>query len=66
MWDTVRQRLGDATFWRLAAAWPRTQRFTSQDRTALATWWSRRSGQNLRPLFHQWLLGAHEPTWHPG
>lgn len=66
MWDTVRQRLGDATFWRLAAAWPRTHRFTSQDRAALATWWSRRSGQNLRPLFHQWLLGAHEPTWHPG
>ena len=66
MWDTVRQRLGDATFWRLAAAWPRSHRFTSQDRTSLAPWWSRRSGHDLRPLFHRWLLGPSEPPWHAG
>ncbi len=66
MWDTIRQRLGDTTFWRLAAAWPRTHRFTSQDRDTLAAWWSRRSGQDLRPVFDAWLLGAHQPTWHAG
>ena len=66
MWDTVRQRLGDARFWRLAAAWPRTHRFTSQDRGTLAAWWSKRSGQYLTPLFHQWLLDADQPTWHAG
>ncbi len=66
LWDTIRQRLGDATFWRLAAAWPRTHRFTSQDRATLAAWWSRQSGQDLGPLFDQWLVRAHEPTWHSG
>ena len=66
MWDTIRQRLGDRTFWRLAAAWPRAHRFTSQDRATLAAWWSRRSGQDLRPLFDRWLLGRAEPTWHAG
>jgi aminopeptidase N len=64
MWDTIRQRLGDATFWRLAAAWPRSHRFTSQDRTALAAWWSRRSGQDLGPVFDRWLLGASQPAFH--
>ncbi|MGA8247277.1 MAG: M1 family metallopeptidase, partial [Nocardioides sp.] len=66
MWDTIRQRVGDATFWRLVRAWPRTHRFTSQGRTALADWWSRRTGENLRPLFDRWLLGPHEPPWHAG
>jgi len=66
MWDTIRQRLGDATFWRLAAAWPQTHRYTSQSRDSLAAWWSRQSGQDLRPLFHAWLVGHAEPTWHVG
>ena len=65
MWDTIRQRLGDPTFWRLAARWPRSHRFTSQDRDSLAAWWSRQSGQDLRPLIHRWLLAQREPTWHP-
>ena len=66
MWDTIRQRLGDTTFWRLAARWPRSHRFTSQDRDSLAAWWSRQSGQDLRPLIHRWLLAPHEPRWHAG
>jgi aminopeptidase N len=66
MWDTIRQRLGDATFWRLAAAWPRTHRFTSQSRDTLAAWWSQQSGQDLAPLFHRWLLAPGEPSYHAG
>ncbi len=66
MWDTIRQRLGDETFWRLAARWPRSHRFTSQDRVSLAAWWSKESGQHLGPLFHRWLLGPTQPAWHAG
>jgi aminopeptidase N len=66
MWDTIRQRLGDRMFWRLAARWPRSHRFTSQDRDALVAWWSRQSGQDLTPLFHEWLLGAAQPAWKAG
>jgi aminopeptidase N len=61
MWDTIRQRLGDREFWRLVRRWPATHRFTSQDRSTLAAWWSRQSGQNLKPLFHAWLLDTREP-----
>jgi aminopeptidase N len=66
MWDLVRQRVGDEEFWRLARAWLATHRFTSQDRDALVAWWSRRTGQDLRPLFRAWLLGRTQPRWHAG
>jgi aminopeptidase N len=63
MWDTLRQRLGDDEFWSLARRWLTSHRFTSQDRDTLASWWSRKSGQDLAPVFHAWLLGRTEPTW---
>jgi aminopeptidase N len=66
MWDTLRQRLGDRTFWSLATRWLHTHRFTSQDRDSLAAWWSRESGQDLTPVFHRWLLAREEPTWKAG
>jgi aminopeptidase N len=66
MWDTIRQQIGDATFWKLAARWPRAHRFTSQDRAAIAAWWSRHSGQELRPVFRRWLLASAEPAYHAG
>jgi aminopeptidase N len=68
MWDTIRQRVGDARFWKLVAAWPRSHRFTSQDRTTIAAWWSKKSGQDLKPLFRRWLLASSEPAyhWHSG
>ena len=66
MWDEVRQRVGTDEFWRLAREWLATHRFTSQDRATVVAWWSRRTGQDLRPLFHAWLLRAHQPAWHAG
>ena len=66
MWDTIRQRLGNQAFWKIATQWPKAHRFTSQDRGVVAAWWSKRSGQDLKPLFHQWLLGPNEPPWHAG
>jgi aminopeptidase N len=66
MWDTIRQRLGDQTFWRLAAAWPHTHLYTSQDLDSIADWWSEQSGQDLRALFRSWLVDGSEPHWHAG
>jgi aminopeptidase N len=66
MWDTIRQRLGDRQFWSLARQWLTDHRFTSQNRDTLAAWWSRRSGQDLTPVFHAWLLGPTEPLWKAG
>jgi aminopeptidase N len=66
MWDLVRQRVGDREFWQLARQWLAAHRFTSQDRDTVEAWWSRRTGQDLRPLFQAWLLGRRQPAWHPG
>jgi aminopeptidase N len=66
MWDVVRQRVGTGEFWRLAREWLATHRFTSQDRQTVIAWWSRRTGQDLRPLFHGWLLAARQPPWRAG
>jgi aminopeptidase N len=66
MWDTLRQRLGDDEFWSLATRWLQAHRFTSQDRAALAAWWSRESGQDLTPVFDAWLVGEREPAWRAG
>ena len=59
MWDTIRQRVGDDEFWRLAprvAAAPTAS--PARTATTLAAWWSKQSGQDLTPVFHAWLLGA--------
>ena len=66
MWDTIRQRVGDEEFWSLARRWLQAHRFTSQDRDTLAAWWSRKSGEDLTPVFHAWLEAPREPTWSPG
>jgi aminopeptidase N len=63
MWDTIRQRVGDQEFWRLVRAWPRSHRFQSEGRNDLIAWWSKKSGQDLAPLFHRWLLGSTEPPY---
>jgi aminopeptidase N len=65
MWDEVRQRVGDATFWRLVREWPRAHAETSTDRAALVGWWSRQSGQDLAPLFRSWLMDRSSPRYTP-
>ena len=68
MWDLVRRKVGDRVFWRTAAAWPRAHRFGSANYASAVRWWSRRTGHDLEPLFHRWLLGRKQPHWspHPG
>jgi len=65
MWDLVRQQVGDATFWKLAAAWPREHRFGSADYDTAVRWWSDKTGIDLVPLFHSWLLAKEQPSWSP-
>lgn len=62
MWLRLEHRLGHRLFWRLVRAWPRSHALTSTDRDVLAAWWSSRSGQNLRPFFHRWLMDRKDPN----
>ena len=62
MWDALRQRLGDAEFWRLVRAWPRSHSGGNADYAGIVRWWSQRSGQDLAPVFDAWLRSADLPA----
>lgn len=63
MWDQVRDRLGDDTFWELARAWPQENDNGNSSYDEITAWWSERSGEDLQPLFDDWLLGEDTPEY---
>ncbi len=64
MWHQLRKRLGDREFWRLVRRWPHVHAIHNADRDQLASWFSRRSGQDLRRFFHRWLYSPKLPPLH--
>jgi aminopeptidase N len=63
MWDQLRRRIGDDEFWRLVRAWPRSQDNGNASYDDITAWWSRKTGENLRPMFDVWLLGQQSPPY---
>jgi aminopeptidase N len=61
MWRTLRTRIGDATFNRLRRDWIQDHLFQGADRTELADWWSKASGQDLHAFFTTWLTSTTTP-----
>ena len=57
MWDALRHRLGDALFWSLVRAWPQAHEDGNATYDDITSWWSQRSGQDLRSFFDSYLLG---------
>lgn len=62
MWGALRTRLGDAEFWRLVKAWPRSHDGGGADYATITRWWSRQTGQDLRPFFDSWLRSSTLPA----
>lgn len=62
MWSALRQRLGDAEFWRLVSGWPAARAGRSTGRDDLIAWFSQQSGQDLRPFFTSWLMSTTPPS----
>ena len=63
MWDQLRQRIGDRQFWRLVKAWPRSRDNANSSYDDITAWWSRKTGDDLRPMFDAWLLGRQSPPY---
>jgi aminopeptidase N len=63
MWHQIRRRIGDDRFWPLVRAWPRSRDNGNAAYADITAWWSRKTGQNLRPLFDQWLLSETSPPF---
>ncbi|HEX6150710.1 M1 family metallopeptidase [Nocardioides sp.] len=61
MWHDVRQRLGDAEFFRLARWWPASHDNDNAGYDDITAWWSRHSGVDLGPVFRRHLLGEKQP-----
>jgi aminopeptidase N len=57
MWHEIRGMVGDKEFWHLVSTWPTVHRYGSSDREQLIAWWSKESGQNLKPIFNAYLSG---------
>ena len=63
MWDQLRRRIGDDRFWPLVRAWPRSRDNANASYDDITAWWSRKTGEDLRPLFDAWLLGRESPPY---
>ena len=63
MWDQLRRRIGDRQFWRLVKAWPRSHDNANASYDDITAWWSRKTGEDLRPMFDAWLLGPQSPPF---
>ena len=61
MWHDIRERLGDAEFFRLARWWPASHDNDNAYYDYIAAWWSEQSGVNLEPVFERHLLGETQP-----
>jgi aminopeptidase N len=63
MWHQIRRQVGDQRFWSLVKAWPRSHDNANAGYADITAWWSRKTGQNLRPLFDRWLLSQASPPF---
>jgi aminopeptidase N len=61
MWHDIRDRVGDAEFFRLARWWPASHDNDNADYDDIVAWWSEQSGVNLEPVFQRHLLGETQP-----
>nr|WP_246416366.1 M1 family metallopeptidase [Nocardioides luti] len=61
MWHELRQRIGDAEFWRLVREWPTVHQYANADYDDITGWWSEQTGLDLTSFFDAWLNGATTP-----
>ena len=61
MWDELRKRVGDETFWSVVRAWPKAHQDANASYDDLTSYWSQQTGRDLAPFFDAWLLGKTSP-----
>jgi aminopeptidase N len=62
MYDNLRERLGNRTFYRLVRQWPQTHLDSNADKATFVNWVESETGSELSTFFNRWLLS---PTWPP-
>jgi aminopeptidase N len=61
MWHELRERLGDAEFFRLVREWPAARDNRSAGRDDYWAWLEEQTGEELSAFFDAWLLGEKTP-----
>ena len=63
MWDEVRRRVGEETFWEMVRAWPSVDPDGSSNRDDYLAWVEEQTGTELSDLFDGWLLAKRSPKY---
>ncbi len=63
MWDQIRRRVGDETFWAMVKAWPESDADGTVSRDEYLPWIEDQTGADLQDLFDGWLLAKESPAF---
>jgi aminopeptidase N len=63
MWDEIRRRVGDDTFWKMVRAWPSADADGSSNRDDYLPWIEEQTGAELSDLFDGWLFAKRSPKF---
>ncbi|MEO6512671.1 MAG: M1 family metallopeptidase [Nocardioides sp.] len=63
MWDQIRRRVGDDTFWAMVKAWPESDADGTVSRDEYLPWIEKQTGADLHDLFDGWLLAKASPAF---
>jgi aminopeptidase N len=61
MWHEIREKTGDARFWRMVRRWPSVHAGGNATREQYLDWVEDETGEELTPLFDAWLLAPTSP-----
>lgn len=61
MWQELREKVGDDTFFAVLREWPESKENGNADRDEYWTWLEERTGEELTAFFEAWLLGEQTP-----
>lgn len=62
MWQELREKVGDETFFDVVRGWPAAQDNGNADREEYWSWIEKETGEELTSFFEDWLLGEETPS----
>ena len=61
MWDELRKKVGNETFWAMVRAWPSVRKHGNATREEYLSWIEKETGEELTAFFDAWLMGETTP-----
>ena len=61
MWNELRHRMGDASFWKMVRAWPAEHAYANATREEYFDWLEKETGLELSSFLDDWIMGTTTP-----